>query len=324
MANVLIEGRVHKVSQALLDARPDVQYEILDHATVEDIEARIAELDAIVLRVTPFRAGTIAKATRLKVVSRFGVGYDSVDVDALTARGIPLTIVGDANAVPVAEHALFLMLALARQGLFYDREIRAGNYGVREEAGQTELWGKTVLVVGFGRVGRRTALRCAAFDMRVIVADPYVAHQGVEAHGYRYVADFRDALAEADFVTLHLPGGPAQGAVMGTAEFTKMKAGAYFVNVARGTLVDEEALVDALTSGHLRGAGLDVMRQEPPALDSPLLELQNVVLSPHSAALTEECIRRMSEVSVQNILDALDGRLNPDFVVNKEVLGSVY
>ncbi len=321
MANVLIEGPIHEAGYTLLDARADVDYEVLRPATVADIEARIADLDGLLLRLAPFNADTIAKATRLKVVARYGVGYDKIDVDALTKCGIPLAVVGEANAVPVAELALGMMIALTRKLVVMDRLTRTGEYDARNASGLTELWGKTVLIVGFGRIGKQAARRCAAFDMTIVIADPYIAREAVEAAGYRYVADFRDALEEADFVTLHLPGSLDGSAVMGAAEFAKMKAGAYLINVARGTLVDEDALVDALTGGRIRGAGLDVTREEPPAPSNPLLKLDNVVLSPHSAALTEECTRRMTEVSVRNILDALDGRLDAAFVVNKDVLG---
>ena len=321
MANVLIAGPIHEAGQALLDARAAIDYAVLSHATVADLDARIADLDGLLLRLTPLAAETIARARRLKVVARYGVGYDNVDVDALTESGIPLAIVGEANAVPVAEQAVGLMIAATRQMVVMDRLTRNGGYDARNAAGLTELWEKTVLVVGFGRVGRRVARRCAAFDMTIVIADPYVERAAVEASGYHYVANFRDALGRADFVMIHLPANPDGSPVMGAAEFAKMKAGGYFINVARGSLVDEDALIAALTNGRLRGAGLDVMREEPPAPDCPLLTLDNVVLSPHTAASTKECLRRMSEVSVRNILDGIDGRLDAGLVVNKEVLG---
>ncbi|MFQ5954233.1 MAG: hydroxyacid dehydrogenase [Kiloniellales bacterium] len=322
MAKVLIAGPIQEAGLALLKARPDVDYEQLPQAGVADLEARIADLDGLLLRLTPLSAETIAKATRLKVVARYGVGYDAIDVDALTERGIPLAIVGEANSVPVAEQTLGLMIGVARRIVVMDRKTRSGEYHGRDAAGLVELSAKTVLIVGFGRVGRQVARRCAAFDMTIIVADPYVEQREVERHGYRYVADFREALDQADFVTLHLPGNLDKSPVMTAAEFSRMKPGAFFINVSRGSLVDEAALAAALTGGHLRGAGLDVTRQEPPPKDNPLLGLDQVVFSPHVAGLTEECARRMSEVSVGNVLDGIDGRLKPELVVNKEVLGS--
>jgi D-3-phosphoglycerate dehydrogenase len=317
---VLVCGRIHDDGFALLKTRPDVDWEVLDPGSVAEVEARAAEFDAIVVRTTPIRAPIIAKARRLKVVSRHGVGYDNVDVPALTERGIPLTVVGTANSVPVAEQAMAMMLAVTRQLRVYDAAVRSGNYKVRDSLAMVELAGKTVLVVGFGRIGTRVAKRCVAFDMNVVVADPFVPKRAIEGQGYRYVADFRDALPEADVVTFHMPGALDGRPVMGAAEFARLKRGAWLVNCARGTLIDEAALVQALTDGTLRGAGLDVTRDEPPAVDHPLLKLDNVILSPHSAGSTPECFARMAVVSVRNALDALDGRLDADMVVNPEVL----
>jgi D-3-phosphoglycerate dehydrogenase len=321
MAKILVGRATDPVALALLDARGDVDYEVIETLTVADLDARITELDAVLLGLTPFAEATIARATRLKVVSRFGVGYDNVDVAALTAHGIPLTTVGDANAVTVAEHALMLMLAASRELVVHDAAVRGDNYGLRGQRKRADLWRKTVLVVGFGRIGRRVARLCAAFDMAVIVADPYAASAAVQAAGFRYLKDFRDGLGEADFVTLHMPGQPDGAPVLGRAEFAALKPGAFLVNTARGTLVDEDALFDALTGGRLRGAGLDVTRQEPPEPSNPLLGLENLVLTPHMSSLTEEGVARMAKESVQNCLDAIDDRLRPEYVVNKEVLG---
>ncbi len=320
MNRILVGGIIHQAAEAMLSDRPDVEYEIIAAATAKQILDRIADVDGVLLRVTRFGADTIDKAGRLKVVSRFGVGYDNIDVPALTARGIPLTVIGDANSVPVAEHALAMMLATSRRLVTGDREVRAGNWAARYDLRMGELLGKTVLVVGFGRIGSRVARRCAAFDMAVVVADPFVAAGDVEAQGYSHLEDFHDGLADADFVTLHLPGNPDGSPVISAGEIKAMKENAYFINVARGSLVDETALAEALSRGHLAGAGIDVFGEEPPDGDNPLLSLDTAVFSPHNAALTAECIQRMSEVSVQNIFDAFDGRLDPSLVVNREVL----
>ncbi len=325
MPKILVARATDADALALFDARDDVTYEVIETPSVEDLEARIAELDAVLLGLTPVQAPLIAKAKRLKVVSRFGVGYDNVDVGALTAQGIALTTVGDANAVTVAEHALMLMLAATRDLVVHDAAVRGGDYGLRGQRRRADLWRKTVLVVGFGRIGQRVARLCDAFGMTVVVADPYVAPEA--AAGFRHLKDFRDGLGAADFVTLHMPGQPDGTPVLGPAEFAAMKPGAFLVNTARGSLVDEDALHEALIGGRLRGAGLDVTRQEPPAPDCPLLELDNVVLTPHIGSLTEEGVRRMAMESVRNCLDGIDGCLrpsyvvNPEYLVNKEVLG---
>ena len=321
MAKVLVARATDPAALALLDKRGDVDYEIIETPTVADFDACIAGFDAILLSMTPFTEATIAKATRLKVVSRFGVGYDNVDVPALTAHGIPLTTVGDANAVTVAEHAVMLMLAASRELVAHDAAVRGGNYGLRNQRKRADLWRKTVLVVGFGRIGHRVARLCAAFGMDVIVADLFAKPEAVTVAGFRHLMDFHDGLGEADFITLHMPGQPDGAPVLGRAEFAALKPGAYLVNTARGSLIDEDALYDALTGGGLRGAGLDVTDKEPPEPDNPLLGLENLVLTPHMSSLTEEGVGRMAMASVQNCLDAIDGCLRPDYVVNREVLG---
>lgn len=317
---VLVTVPLREAGEALLDARPDVEVVHLPEQTVTALDAVIGDIDAAVLSVLPFGAATAAKARRLKVVSRFGVGYDAVDVAALTAHGIPLTVVGEANAVTVAEHAMAMLLAVLRRLKVADQKVRDGRFRDKEAPRQRDLAGKTVLVVGHGRIGRRLARRLAAFDADVIVADPYADRGPIEAAGHRWVADFRAVLGQADIVTLHLPGQADGSPVMTAAAFAAMRPGSYFVNVSRGSLVDEAALYDALTRGALAGAGLDVFRDEPPPLDHPLLTLDNVLVSPHSASSTEECWQRMSAAAVQNALDGLDGTLDPAVVINREVL----
>ncbi len=319
-SRILLAGPIHPVGRALIDARDDAEYEMVQTCSVEELNARLPDLDGLVLRLTPLRADSIALTERLKVVSRFGVGFDAVDVAGLTRRGIPLTITGEANSTTVAEHTMGMMVAASRNFAAFDRAVRASDYSSRTVGGQSDLWRKTVLIVGFGRIGSRVARFCRAFEMKVLVMDPYVPRAAVEQQGCRYVEDFREALPEADFVTLHLPGREDRQAILGAAEFAAMKPGSFLINTARGTLLDEAALAEALTNGHLRGAALDVTRDEPPPPDCPLLTLKSVIFTPHSAALTEECNRRVSITAVQNVLDGIDGRLDPAMVVNREVL----
>ncbi len=320
MMKVVVAFPLHADALALLDDRADIGCEALGRARADEIEARLADIDGIVLGVTRFDAKVVAQAPRMRVVSRFGVGYDNVDVAALTERGIPLTIVGEANSTSVAEQTFALMLATARRIRMCDAHVRGGGWRDAVIEGQIELAGRTVLVIGFGRIGRRVARRCAAFDMRVVVADPYVERELIESEGHDYVCDLREALADADVVTLHMPAHADGHAELGDEEFARMKPGALFINTARGTLVDEAALIAALTDGRVYAAGLDVLRDEPPARDNPLLAFDNVVLSPHCAAATAESFRRMSMTAAQNLLDAFDGCLRPEMVVNTEVL----
>ncbi|MFO1056189.1 MAG: hydroxyacid dehydrogenase [Dongiaceae bacterium] len=321
MGRVLVLGHINEAGMALLRARPDVTLDLLPGASDAELIARLGEVDGILVRTNRLSAAVLDAAPRLRVVSRHGVGYDNVDLAALDRRRIPLTVVGDVNAVPVAELAFFLMLAVAKQGLAHDRATRSGNWGLRERFSSVELAGKRLLVVGFGRIGRQVAARAAAFGMQVEACDPYVAAATMAAAGVRKAASLRAGLTEADFVTLHTPLTDETRNILDAAALAAMKPGARLICTARGGLIDEAALVDALRSGRLAGAGLDVFAAEPPAADDPLLALDSVVLSPHIGALTQECGVRMAEVSARNVLAGLDGTLDPALVVNPHVLG---
>jgi D-3-phosphoglycerate dehydrogenase len=266
-------------------------------------------------------AHVLDQAERLKVVSRHGVGYDNIDVAALTRRRIPLAIAADANATAVAEHALYFMLALAKQGLRHDRAVREGHWSVRNELGAVDLLGRRVLILGFGRIGREVAKRCAAFGMTVMVHDPYVQANVIASAGdYRSIPDLQAALPTADILTVHLPLGPGSHGLIGQAELAALPDHAFVINAARGGIVDETALHEALTSGTIAAAALDVFEQEPPPADHPLLTLPNVLLTPHNAGLSKEAAIRIAISTARNALAGIDGKLDPSMVVNREVL----
>ncbi len=320
MPHILLINPIHADGVALLDARDDVTIEVMDDPSPANIAARIPEADAAIIRNAKLDAQAIGRAGKLKVVSRHGVGFDNIDVDALTEKNIPLAVIGEANSPTVAEHTLAMILSLAKDLKGYERSVRGGNWQFRDVLSAFDVAGKTLLVIGFGRIGSRVAPLAAAFGMKLIVADPNVPERVVRGLGYRYVSDFHDALGEADIVTLHLPGNYDGSPRIGAAEFAAMRDGAVLVNCARGSIVDEAALADALKSGKVLRAGLDVMRQEPPPNNHPLFELDNVIFTNHVAASTAECFVRMGVTSAQNALDAIDGKLDPFFVVNQEVL----
>ena len=318
-AKLVVIGQIHDAGYALLEGRDDVEVTRIDAPTREKVAAEIVDADAVAIRTFPLGRDLIERAEKLRLVSRHGVGYDNIDVAALTERKIPLTVVGNVNAVTVAEHTLFLMLTLAKRGFAYDQATRNDRWAFRDSFAATELSGKTVLICGFGRIGRGVAKRCAAFDMHVAVCDPMVADTVVYADGYSYVERFREGLPHADYVTLHLPMTAETRGMINADTLALMKPGAFLLNTARGGLVDEAALVAALEAGRIGGAGLDVFDAEPPAADNPLFGLENVVLSPHIAGLTLECAMRMAEVTMRNVLDMLDDKLDRDLVVNREV-----
>lgn len=305
---------------ALLEARQDIAHEVVTDFSQANLLRHVAAVEALIIRDAPLPAAVLEAAPLLKVVSRHGVGYDNIPIDYCTRRGLPVTVVGDVNAASVAEHALFLMLAVAKWGVRLDRAVRAGDFAARGRLTAVELRGRVLLVVGFGWVGREVARRAAAFGMEVIVYDP-LAERGRDP-GVRFADDLEEALAEAQVVTLHLPLGPDTRHLIGARELAAMRAGAILVNTARGGIVDEAALIAALDRGHLLGAGLDTFETEPLPTSHPLARRDDVVLSPHSAALTDEALVAMGVAAVRNALAGIDGSLAPRLVVNRSVLGT--
>jgi D-3-phosphoglycerate dehydrogenase len=253
-------------------------------------------------------------------VSRFGVGYDTVDIPACTRRGVVVGVTNGGNDLSVAEHALMLLLAVARRTIEMDASVRAGRWMLRDGRPMGELAGRTILVVGYGRIGTRVARLCAAFGMNVMVRDPAFPVPRIAADGFTPVTDIAAALPEIDVLTLHCPLGEDTRHMINREMLGLMKPTAWLINAARGPLVDEAALVEALSSGRLEAAGLDVQLHEPPDPANPLLKLPNVVLSPHNAAAPLECNEKMSVRAAKNMLELFDGVLDPGYVVNPETL----
>jgi D-3-phosphoglycerate dehydrogenase len=319
---VLLPNTMAKAGWDVLIGRDDIEavpYE--PYITMPEFQAILKDTDGVALSLTPLKAPEIAAAPRLRVAARIGVGYDAVEIPALTARGIPLMVVGTANSVSVAEHAIFMMYALAKQAMAQDRLVRANKWKDRWTAMPVDLAEKTLLVIGFGRIGTRTAKRCLAMDMPVLVYDPYVPAATIKAGGYEPVSDLDAAVARADVVTIHCPKNPETIGMFNAARFAKMKPGAIIINTARGGIIDEAALAAALKSGKLAGAGIDVFDKEPPAEDNPIYGLPNTIVSAHMAGVTAESMDRMAVATVKNILSVLDGTPNKENAVNKEVFG---
>ena len=321
MPHIVVADPIHADGIERLATAPGVTLDHPGTAIGEALADRLRNADGLIVRGTPVDEALLAKAERLRVVCRHGVGYDQVDVPALTRRGIALMITPEANAASVAEHALMLMLNLARNVGPVSAAVRRGEWRVRGKSSTFELGGRRVLVLGFGRIGTRVARLCSAFGMRVMVHDPYLPAGTIRGAGYDVVD--RDAgLAQADIVTLHVPANAETRGMVDAAFLSRMKPGAVLVNTARGTLVDEAALEAALRSGHLGAAGLDVLRVEPMVQGLSMLELDNLVVTPHVAASTAEGLQRMAWDSAGNVLDFLAGRVDRDAVVNGEVLKS--
>lgn len=318
MPHLLVAGKLHPAGEALLRDLParGITVDYVEEISEPSYAPLIHKADALVIRTQPLSAATVALAERLKVVSRHGVGYDSVDLAALNARGIALTIVGDVNSVSVAEHAMMQLLAAAKRVLPADRAVREpGGWGWRNRLEQQEISGKNLLIIGYGRTGQRLARMAAGFEMAVRAHDPYLSRKGWPEGPVAEVADLDTGLAWADCISIHVP--KAEKPTLGAREIALMKPGVILANTARGGVVDEAALAEALASGQVGAAGVDVFDEEPPS-GSPLFDRTTAVLSPHIAGLTAECGERMAIASIQNAVNYLAGSIDPALVVNPD------
>lgn len=317
MPKILVAKRIADCGIELLKNTKDFSVQVLDDPTEEQFIQSLVDADAVLLFFRPLRAVHIEAARQLKLVSRHGVGYDAVDARALNDRGIPLTITASANATAVAEHAVALLLSVAHRTSLYNSDVRGGRWQSGARAPMFELTGKRALVVGAGRIGAATAKRLVGLEMQVACYDPLLPKGAIMPQGVQREHSLSKGLAEADVVSLHIPFSEQNKHLIDPGQ---MKKGAILINTARGGLVDETLLFSALKDGHLSGAGLDVFADEPPRKDHPLFTLENVALTPHSAALTDGGMRRMAMESSQNIIDFFAGSLNPACVVNKHVV----
>lgn len=318
MPYVLVAGKLHPSGLALLERAPGVTFTHIEDISEASYQPYLDQADAVVIRTQPMGAASIARAPRLQIVSRHGVGYDAVDVASLNARKIPLCIVGDVNSVSVAEHAMMLILACVKRLIRSDAAVRQGPWGWRNRLEQAEVAGKVLLILGYGRIGQRLARMAAAFGMEIVAYDPWALAHGWPEGPARPVATLNEGLALADVISVNAP--KADRPILGAAELALVRRGVVIINTARGGIVDESALAAALTSGQVGAAGLDVFDAEPPAAGHPLLAFDQVILTPHIAGLTAEAAERMAISSVQNVLDYFAGQLDPALIVNKDAL----
>jgi len=301
---ILVADPIHEQGRNLLSARTGLSVDVATGLDEAALRQRIGDYDALIVRSkTRVTAPVIAAGSRLKVIGRAGIGVDNIDVEAATERGIVVFNTPDENATTTAELALGHLLSLSRHLPQADRSVRKGEWTPKKFVG-AELAGKTIGVIGFGTIGRIVTRRCLAFRMRVLAYDPYVVPEVVHETGAE-PTDLDALLAQADFVTLHCPLNEATTNLINAPRLSQMKAGARLINCARGGLVDETALVEALRSGHVAGAAFDVYAKEPPGA-SPLFEFDNVVLTPHLGASTEEAQQAVSLKIAENVASFLE------------------
>jgi D-3-phosphoglycerate dehydrogenase len=286
--------------------RLDPELRMAKSAAADDILAVARDADAVLVTYAKLTGELLRQLKRCKAIGRFGLGVDNIDVAAATECGITVTYVPDYCMREVSDHAMALLLALARKVVFSNNLVQGGRWEMPAVVPIRRLEGQVLGLVGFGNIPRQLAPKAQAFGLRVITHDPYVAPDVLAKAGVAGVS-FDDLLARSDFVSIHAPLLPATRGLLNAAAFAKMKRGAFIINTARGPLVDEAALIAALDSGHLGGAALDVVATEPLANDSPLIGRANVILTPHTAFYSIEALEELQTKCASDVARVLSG-----------------
>ena len=318
---VAIVGTVH---QKGLEFLKDNEFEVLEVSDFDNqnLKNELKFVDGILLRTSKLDEDILSHCINLKIISRHGVGYDNVDIDFLNKNKIALGITSTSNAVSVAEHVMSFFIYLTKNLSLSDSLVKQGNFERRSTLPNFfELFEKKVLIFGFGRIGREVAKRCQGFDMNVYVYDPFLDDNLIKKYNCIPV-DKNEGLALADFVTIHLPLNENTRNFISKTELNLMKKNSVIVNTSRGGIINENSLYEALNSKLIKGAGMDVFELEPPNSDHSFFNLDNILLTPHNAALTLECRERMSLEASENIAYFLKdkSKVNNDNLVNKSFL----
>ncbi len=322
MTDVLVVQAFHADGVAMLTARPDLRVRVIEDMSPAALSASVADAAVITVRNQPLTRELLDHAPNLVCVAKHGVGVDKIDIPYLTGRNIPVINTPGANALSVAEQTLALMLAVAKRIPLNDRAVREGRFGIRETQNTCCLGEKNVLICGFGRIGRAVAKLCAGFDMKIFYHDPFLPADAPAFPDATRVTDLPAALGGMDYVSLHMPLTPATRYLFNRDAFARMKPSAIVINAARGGVLHEKDLYEALQQGFIAGAGLDVFEKEPAPADNPLFGLDSVVVSPHNAALSREGALRMGTETAANVIRFVAGEIDPGCVVNPAVLDS--
>jgi D-3-phosphoglycerate dehydrogenase len=288
-----------------------------EYASVDAALGDISRYDAVIVRVAPLDSDVIDRAEKLKVIAKHGAGLDNVDIEAASERGIVVCNTPGANSRSVAEHAFSLLFALRRNHRAADRHVRDGGWDRGAYTGR-ELTGNTLGLFGFGAIAREASDLAHGIGQEVLMYDPYVPDDDVPVRVER-VSEFRDLFARSDAVTVHAPLTPETRGVISTAELSALGERGVLINTARGPIVDEDALIEALETGALGGAGLDTFAEEPPGEDHPLYGRDDVLLTPHIGGVTEEALARMSQRAAANVRTVYEGAVPPS-TVNRDAL----
>ena len=307
---ILVVQNIHNAGIQLLKENPNYEFEIIEDANPEIIKKKITECDGLSIRTAKLPDEIINLGKKLKIISRHGVGYDNIGLNSSKKNNITIAITATANAVAVAEHVMFMLLNISKRKNMYDETVKTGKFNERNKLPKTiELWKKNVLILGFGRIGKALIKRFLGFEMNVFVYDPFVNSNEVENLGGKKIENLDKSIKMMDAISLHMPLTEKTKNIINYDLLKKMKKNCIIINAARGGMINEIDLDKALNEDLIFGAGLDVFEKEPPEINNPLLNNEKVFLSPHTAAFTEECMKRMGMETIQNIIDFFDEKL---------------
>ena len=321
--NVLLPQAIESEAIALLE-RENCTITTAPDPKPETVLPLIKDAHGLILRTgITITRDLIAAVDKLMVISRTGGGLDNVDVAAASEKGIIVTSNLGVNTISVAEHVLSMMLALSKRLSIMDHAVRNSDFGIRYQNLPRDINGKTIGLLGFGRIGCEIGRIChQTFGMQVMAYDPYLADEKKdEYHSWVSMVELKELCSKSDFISIHVPLTDHTRYLVDEAELSLMKPDAILINASRGGVVNETALVEALQNNKIAGAGLDVFSEEPVPADNPLLKLENVILTPHTAALTRECVTRMATEAAKCVLDVFAGR-EPQNVANRQILES--
>ena len=302
----------------LLKNNKKFSYEIITDLSRENLLAKLPEFDGVTLRRGKLDAEILKNCHKLKVIARHGVGYDNVDTDYIKKNNISLLVTHNSTSTSPAEHAMFMIINIYKGREMFDSMVRGGNFhkAIHLKIDDNfELFNKNILIAGFGRIGKKLIKKCLGFEMNVSVYDPYVNKDVIEALGGEKITDFEKGLKEADILSLSLPLNKETKNFISLKEMSIMKNSSILINISRGGIVNEKDLNKALEDKLISFAGIDVFEKEPPDLDNPLLKNDRVLLSPHAATFTRECLENMSMETAQNVIDFFENKIDPVKIV---------
>lgn len=321
MSKIAIMGSIHQDGLIFLKKQGYNVFEIMNFSENE-LKKSLNDVDGIVLRTAKLTKEVLENCNKLKIVSRHGVGYDNVDLNVLNNKKIALAITGSSNAVSVAEYVMAMFLNLCRLIKQSDQLVREAKFKQKASLPDFyEIYNKNILILGFGRIGKALAKRCLGFESNVLVYDPFIDKKIIEEKNCSTV-ELEDGIKKADFISIHLPYSKDTENMIDKKFFSIMKKNCIIVNAARGGIINENDLHWALSNNKIYGAAIDVYTKEPPDINNPLFNLNNIIFSPHNAALTLECRKRMALESCENIFNYLDNKshLKKENIVNNKFI----